>query len=145
MNKPCLAVICLMLAMAASQPALAEDDLCRELLRNESNLDFVYDLSAMVFIARIWPRGGPNPQIYNYELLEPVLKGTVPATGHITFAGECSPLNDESVYLFFLDSMQEKIADANAIFFSLTEEGPGFTWIAEWISNKLSSTQQARP
>jgi len=139
--KYALVYIVLLVASLSGQvhTAPVETDHCPALLRNESNLDMVFDLSDLVFIARISPRSGPNPKIYNFQLLDPQLKGNVPKQGHITFAGECSPVDDNAIYLFFLNSLDEKIANANAIFFSLTPEGPGFTWIAEWIRDKLGS------
>ena len=127
----------LLVGIYTSSIGAQEIDHCPELLSNESNLDKVYGMSRMVFIASISPRGGANKKIYNYQLIDPELKGLVPASGYLTFAEECSPVTEEAIYLFFLDSMQEKIADANAVFFSLTMEGPGYSWIAEWIQHKL--------
>ena len=121
------------------QVAFAEggNDPCRELLKNESDLDKVYDLSGMVFVAEITPRPGVNRQIYNYRVYKPVLKGQVPEQGHITFVGACRPRASRAVYVFFLDSMKEKIQGFNSIFMSLPD-GPGYTWIADWIEQKAN-------
>ena len=114
-------------------------DPCRELLKDESDLDKVYELSDMVFIAEITPRPGINPQIYNYRVYKPVLKGQVPEQGFITFAGACKPRASRAVYVFFLDSLKEKIQGFNSVFMSLPD-GPGYTWIADWIDGKIGKS-----
>lgn len=116
----------------------AEINDCADLLKNEYDLDRVYDLSELVFIAQIKPRPGPNPQIYNYELFEPVLKGEMLDKGFITFQGGCLPKADDVIYLFFLNSLKEKVNGGNHIFFAVSVNGPGYTWIAEWIREKTS-------
>lgn len=121
----------------------AAKDPCRELLKDESDLDKVYELSDMVFIAEITPRPGINRQIYNYRVYNPVLKGQVPERGFITFAGSCSPRASRAVYVFFLDSLQEKVQGFNSIFMSLPD-GPGYTWIADWVEGKTNQESGAR-
>lgn len=116
---------------------------CRELLQNESDLDKVYELSKLVFIAQISPRAGVNRQIYNYRLFPPVLKGKVPEQGFITFRPECKPLTPNAIYVFFLVSMKEKIQGFNSIFMSLPDGGPGFTWIADWIEGKTGGDKKS--
>ena len=126
------------LAAITTANAETEDITCRELLKNESDLDKVYELSEMVFIAEINPRGGVNNQIYDYRVFDPILKGNVPESGILTFADGCAPLTRQAIYLFFLDSMNEKIAGFNAIFFTLPGGGPGYSWIADWVEAKVS-------
>lgn len=115
----------------------AQEDTCKELLQNESDLDKVYNVSKLVFVARIQPRNSINPQIYNFKRYDPVLKGKVPEQGFVTFANGCKPRADDSVYLFMLNSLDEKIAGYNAVFLSLPDGGPGYRWIADWITTKL--------
>ena len=111
--------------------------ICNELLKNESDLDYIFDLSDLVFIAQLSPRKGVNEQIYNYHVFDPVLKGNDIPDGFLTFADSCSPRDKEAIYVFFLASFKEKISGFNAIFFSLPDGGPGFTWIADWIEIKM--------
>lgn len=110
---------------------------CPELLQNEGDLNKVYDQSKLVFIARITPRNNINPRIYNFKRYDPVLKGKVPEKGFVTFARNCLPRTNDAIYLFMLNSLDEKIQGFNAIFFSLPNGGPGFRWIADWIETKL--------
>lgn len=118
----------------------AQENSCPELLKNESDLDRVYDLSNLVFIARIRPRNSINPQIFNYQRFDPVIKGDLPEQGFVTFADSCYPKAEDSIYLFMLDSLDEKVEGYNAVFFSLPDGGPGFTWIAEWIEAKINES-----
>ena len=115
----------------------AGETACPELLKNERDLDKVYDLSKLVFIARISPRNEINPRIYNFKRFDPVLKGDVPEQGFITFSESCAPKIKDSIYLFMLNGLDEKIEGYNAIFFALPDGGPGFRWIADWIESKL--------
>jgi len=111
------------------------------LLQNESDLDKVYELSKLVFVAQISPRPGVNRQIYNYRIFPPVLKGKVPEQGFITFKEECKPMAQNAIYVFFLVSMKEKIQGFNAIFMSLPD-GPGYSWIADWIEGKTAGNKK---
>ena len=113
---------------------------CRVLLQNESDLDKVYELSKLVFVAQISPRPGVNRQIYNYRIFPPVLKGDVPERGFLTFREECKPLAQNAIYVFFLVSMKEKIQGFNAIFMSLPD-GPGYSWIADWVEGKIAGNR----
>jgi len=124
--------------------AIAEvnKDPCRELLQNESDLDKVYELSKLVFIAELTPRPGINPQVYNYRVYEPALKGKVPERGFITFADGCKPMASNTIYVLFLVSLKEKIQGFNASFLSLPDGGPGYTWIADWIAGKTIEKQK---
>lgn len=132
-------LILVLMFFMAGIPAMgrAEETSCPELLKNESDLDEVYNLSKLVFIARISPRSEINPRIYNFKRFDPVLKGNVPEQGFVTFSEGCLPQTEDSVYLFMLNSLDEKIEGYNAIFFSLPDGGPGFRWIADWITTKL--------
>ena len=125
--------------------AIAEvnKDPCRELLQNESDLDKVYELSKLVFIAELTPRPGINPQIYNYRVYEPALKGKVPERGFITFADGCKPMARHSIYVLFLVSLKEKIQGFNASFLSLPDGGPGYTWIADWVDEKIPGSRKS--
>lgn len=114
---------------------------CRQLLQNEADLNKVYDLSKLVFVARITPRPGVNKQIYNYRVYPPELKGQVPKQGFITFEHGCKPLAADSIYVFFLVSLKEKIQGFNAIFMSLPN-GPGYTWIADWVEGKTTKSEK---
>ena len=131
-------VIALLIAMALVDPLPAQDAECPVLLKDERDLDRLYQDSELVFIASIEPRNSLNTQIYNFHLFEPVLKGDVPKSGHVTFARHCQPLTDRAIYLFLLNSLEEEIEGYNAIFFSLPDEGPGFTWIADWVEDRIS-------
>lgn len=117
---------------------LSQDNHCPELLKNEHDLDMVYNLSSLVFIARINPRNKINQQIFNFHRFDPVLKGDVPKDGFITFSASCYPRVEDSIYLFMLNSLDEKVAGFNAIFFSLPDDGPGFRWIADWVEAKVA-------
>ena len=134
--------LCVGLACVSTTFAETNDMTCRELLKNESDLEKVYEVSEMVFIAEIDPRVGVNQQIYNYRVFDPILKGAVPGKGVITFADGCAPRARTAIYLFFLDSLREKIAGFNAIFFSLPDGGPGYTWIADWVEEKIGENQK---
>ena len=128
----------LLLTMIAFQcAAQAKGNSCPELLKDEGDLNRVYDQSKLVFIARISPRNSINPRIYNFKRYDPVLKGKVPEQGFVTFAGNCLPRTNDAIYLFMLNRLDEKIQGYNAIFFSLPDGGPGFRWIADWITTKL--------
>jgi len=137
------AVFCLGIFLVPFTFAQESNITCRELLKNESDLDKVYDLSDMVFIAEIDPREGVNQQIYNYRVFEPVLKGVIPQEGIVTFAHGCEPRTRTAIYIFFLDSLKEKIAGFNAIFFSLPDGGPGYTWIADWVEEKIGGNMKS--
>ena len=115
---------------------------CRELLQNEADLDKVFNLSKLVFVAQITPRPGINKQIYNYRIFPPELKGKVPEQGFITFEDGCKPLAQDAIYVFFLVSLKEKIQGFNSIFMSLPNGGPGYTWIADWIEGKTSGNRK---
>lgn len=115
----------------------AQENTCKELLQNEGDLDKVYDVSKLVFVARIQPRNSINPQIYNFKRYDPVLKGKVPEQGFVTFAKGCKPRAEDSVYLFMLNRIDEEIQGYNAIFLSLPDGGPGYRWIADWIATKM--------
>ena len=117
----------------------AQHDRCPELLKNESDLNRVFELSQMVFIARIKPRNNLNRQIFDFERYEPVLKGDVPVQGFVTFAEGCYPRAEDAIYMFLLNSVDEKIEGFNAVFFSLPDGGPGFNWIADWVELKMKS------
>ena len=127
----------LLIVVAIPAVTQAQAPSCPELLRNESDLDKVYNMSKLVFIARIRPRNKINPHIYNFNRYEPVLKGKVPEQGFITFADNCAPRTDDTIYLFMLNRLDEKIGGYNAVFFSLPDGGPGFRWIADWIATKI--------
>lgn len=115
---------------------------CRQLLQNEADLDKVFDLSKLVFVAQITPRSGINKQIYNYHLFPPELKGKVPEKGFITFEDGCKPLAQNAIYVFFLESLKEKAQGFNSIFMALPNGGPGYTWIADWIEGKTSGNRK---
>ena len=132
-----LILICLLIYSAVPFAVQAQEDACPQLLKNETDLDKVYDLSKLVFIARISPRNAINPHIFNFQRYEPVLKGDVPEQGFLTFADRCMPQVNDSIYLFMLNSLDEKVEGYNAIFFALPDGGPGFTWIADWIESKM--------
>ena len=117
--------------------AQVKSNSCPELLKNEGDLNRVYDQSKLVFIARITPRNAINPHIYDFKRYDPVLKGKVPEQGFVTFADDCLPRTNDAIYLFMLNRLDEKIQGFNAIFFSLPDGGPGFRWIADWIETKL--------
>ena len=117
-------------------------DPCRPLLQSDADLDKVYELSKLVFVARITPRSDINRQIYNYRIYPPALKGRVPARGFITFEPGCKPMARDSVYVFFLNSLKEEIQGFNSVFLSLPEGGPGYTWVAEWIERKRAGSQK---
>lgn len=120
----------------------AVKDPCRVLLQNESDLDKVYELSKLVFVAELTPRPGVNRQIYNFRVYDPVLKGDVPEHGFVTFADGCKPMARNTIYVFFLVSLKEKIQGFNAVFLSLPD-GPGYTWIADWIDEKILGRQES--
>ena len=122
--------------------AQGDSDPCRPLLQSDADLDKVYDLSKLVFVARITPRSDINRQIYNYRIYPPVLKGSVPARGFITFRPGCRPMARDSVYVFFLNSLKEEVQGFNSAFLSLPEGGPGYTWVAEWIEGKRGGNQE---
>ena len=137
-------LLCLWFGLVAAPFTHAEGDKdpCRELLQDESDLNNVYELSNMVFIAEITPRPGINPQIYNFHAYKPFLKGDVPEQGFITFADGCKPRAGKAIYVFFLDSLKEKIQGFNSIFMSLPD-GPGYTWIADWVEGKTSEKKKS--
>ena len=116
---------------------------CRELLQNESDLDKVFELSKLVFVAQISPRPGINKQIYNYRVFPPELKGKVPEQGFITYEDGCKPLAQDAIYVFFLVSLKEKIQGFNSIFMSLPNGGPGYGWIAEWLEGKTIENKKS--
>lgn len=130
-------IIPLLLSLVLISPVIAQENPCPELLKDEKDLDYVYEQSELVFIAQISPRGGVNDAIYNYKAFDPVLQGQVEPNGFITFDDACRPRDDEAIYLFFLEDIKEKIAGYNAAFFSLPNGGPGYTWIADWIESKI--------
>lgn len=116
---------------------LAQENTCKELLENEADLNKVYDVSKLVFVARIQPRNSINPQIYNFKTYDPVLKGDVPEHGFVTFAQGCKPRAEDSVYLFMLNRLDEEIQGFNAVFLSLPDGGPGYRWVADWIATRI--------
>jgi len=132
-----LILIYLMLLVVTPAVIQAQEDICPQLLKSEKDLDKVYDLSKLVFIARISPRNAINPHIFDFKRYDPVLKGDVPEQGFLTFADRCMPQVNDSIYLFMLNRLDEKIEGFNAIFFALPDGGPGFTWIADWIESKI--------
>ena len=136
-----LTLTCFCFGIIFSHLLYANEEFCPRLLKNESDLDKVYELSELVFIGHISPRSGPNEQIYNFELLEPTIKGEVASEGFVTFRDTCSPLANDSIYLFLLYSMKEEIDGANAVLLSLSREGPGYSWIADWVEGKISSNK----
>ena len=137
MSRNLFTLLLLTSLIAIHGAAQAQDDTCKELLQNEGDLDKVYNVSKLVFVARIQPRNSINPQIYNFKTYDPVLKGKVPEQGFVTFAKNCKPRAEESVYLFMLNELDEKIAGYNAIFLSLPAGGPGYRWIADWLATKM--------
>lgn len=135
--KRLLANIILTGMLLLSLQVQGQDNYCIELLKDEDDLDLVYEQSELVFIARISPRNNLNTQIFNFRRFDPVLKGNVPEEGFITFADNCYPKTEDAIYLFMLNSLDERIEGFNAIFFSLPDGGPGYTWIADWVEMRI--------
>ena len=136
MNR--LLLICLLLP-GLVVTAKAQDAVCPKLLKNEADLNKVFDASNLVFIAQIEPRNSLNQHIYNFHRLVPVLKGDVPESGHLTYSDQCEPMSENGIYLFMLNRLDERIEGFNAILVTLPDGGPGFRWVAEWIETKVTS------
>lgn len=133
-----LVLFLILMFIAIPVMAQADNTSCPELLKDENDLDKVYNLSKFVFIARISPRNEINPLIYNFKRYDPVLKGNVPERGFVTFSDKCAPPINDAIYLFLLNSLDEKIEGYNALFFALPDGGPGYRWIADWVETKMS-------
>lgn len=124
-------------------PAIAfADQPCIDRLADESDLDEAFDKASFVFVATVI---GENEQglAVTYQLHPPALKGSVPSSGEITQANQCRGipfLDGSAIILLFMDSLGAPLSRNNWQLVSLAEEGPGLTWVSDWLAVKMAET-----
>jgi len=111
---------------------------------NESYLDNYYESSSISFAMSVISVD-KNTRSVVYEVIQPVLKGEISDQVSTRYAEGCEApkhLNPGVVYIAFLTGTDDKLTNNNAIFFSLSSTGPGYSWVAEWIENKAPNTYE---
>ena len=130
----------LVCALSFWSPALSSSFPCEGgALVDEDALDAAYSRSEFVFAARISRAENQPTDVGRFQLLAPAIKGDVPSEGTLVF-GACSPwygssMND-AVLLLFLDNFEMRVTQDDGIIWQLTDFGPGYSWVTNWIKRK---------
>lgn len=81
-------------------------------------------------------------QHVSLELYSPSLKGAVPDRLNYLVEGQCGASFEEGeIYLFFIDSLSKTPSYGNFKLVLVDEEGPGYTWVIDWIRAKRLTNQ----
>ena len=129
----------LLAAMACDQASAVQ---CRRFLDNEVDLDQALEQSSYAFVARVSLDRVSEPPVLKFTVFEPPLKGIVPKSGSLeyakTFCSQIDLLLDEGIIVVFLHSLDEVVTRQNATLLSLTEDGPSYRWVSDWLREKTS-------
>jgi hypothetical protein len=106
---------------------------CISKIQNEKDVDEAFDASRLVLVISI--KGMTYPKL-TYDLLRPSLKGSIPGEGVLNYE-DCAPIQKDSIYVVFLNSIEESISDKNVILLGADMDGPFVSWLASWIENKM--------
>lgn len=138
-RQPTLLLFAGLLFVAAQANAVT----CREFLGSAEDLDRALERSNIAFVVNVEVIDrGSDPKL-SYTLVDPPLKGSPPTTGVLNYGDPyCAQLEfllERGIVLVFLESLDGEVTRQNATLVALSEDGPGFGWVIDWLRAKTSN------